>query len=205
MSPPHTHSLKPVMSSVIPADSVLRVEFKRKAVVHLDQHNRPIASVSLSDNGPVHTIAINTLTVFDVVHTHPLLASSLRARNTHYLRTCKVRRIEQILRSSVDNPIEWVAATHSGSSFMTLHQCVCVATTKGGPTMAKRKKQSSKVQKKKAAKARPKAKKAAGKATKRVVAKAKPKRKAAKKAAPPVATAVEIVAVEVVEQPAPAE
>jgi hypothetical protein len=64
--------------------------------------------------------------------------------------------------------------------------------------MAKRKKQSSKVQ------ARPKAKKAAGKATKRVVAKAKPKRAAAKKAAPPVAAAVETVAVEVIEQPASA-
>jgi hypothetical protein len=61
--------------------------------------------------------------------------------------------------------------------------------------MAKRKKQSSKVQKKKGAKSLPKAKKAAGKATKRVVAKAKPKRKAAKKVAPPVATAVENVAV----------
>jgi hypothetical protein len=70
--------------------------------------------------------------------------------------------------------------------------------------MAKRRKQS-KVQKRKGAPARPKAKKAAGKATKRVVAKAKPKRAAAKKAAPPVATAVETVAVEVIEQPAPAE
>jgi hypothetical protein len=70
--------------------------------------------------------------------------------------------------------------------------------------MAKRKKQSSKVQKKKGATARPKAKKAAGKATKRVVAKAKPKRAAAKKAALPVAAAVETGAVEVIEQPAPA-
>jgi hypothetical protein len=69
--------------------------------------------------------------------------------------------------------------------------------------MAKRKKQSSKVQKKKVATARPKAKKAAGKATKRVVAKAKPKRAAAKKVAPPVAPAVETVAV--IEEPAPAE
>ena len=69
--------------------------------------------------------------------------------------------------------------------------------------MAKRKKQSSKVQKKKGVRARP-AKKAAGKATKRTVAKAKPKRAAAKKAAPPVAVAVETVAVEVIEQPAPA-
>jgi hypothetical protein len=70
--------------------------------------------------------------------------------------------------------------------------------------MAKRKKQSSKVQKRKGATARPNAKKAAGKATKRVVAKAKPKRAAAKKAAPPVAAAAETVAVEVIEQPAPA-
>jgi hypothetical protein len=76
--------------------------------------------------------------------------------------------------------------------------------------MAKRKKQSSKVQKKMGAKARPKAKKlskaARGKlATKRSVAKAKPKRAPAKKAAPPVAAVVETVAVEVVEQPAAAE
>jgi hypothetical protein len=77
-----------------------------------------------------------------------------------------------------------------------------------GPTMAKRKKQSSKVQKKKGATARPKAKKAAGKATKRTVAKAKvakakPKRAAVKKAARPIAMVVETVAVEVIEQPAP--
>jgi len=69
--------------------------------------------------------------------------------------------------------------------------------------MAKRKKQLSKVPKKKGAKARPKVKKAAGKATKRVVAKAKPKRAVAKKAAPPVAAAVETVAV--IEQPTAAE
>jgi hypothetical protein len=72
--------------------------------------------------------------------------------------------------------------------------------------MAKRKKQSSKVQKKKGARARPKAKKAAGKATKRVVAKAKIERAQAKKAArkepikQPVAPAVETVTVE---HPAP--
>jgi hypothetical protein len=71
--------------------------------------------------------------------------------------------------------------------------------------MAKRKKQSSKVQKKKVATARPKAKKAAGKATKRTVAKAKPKRAAAKKTAPPGAAALETVAVEVIEQPASAQ
>ncbi|MFY9837498.1 MAG: hypothetical protein WAK55_13725 [Xanthobacteraceae bacterium] len=69
--------------------------------------------------------------------------------------------------------------------------------------MAKRKKQSTKVQKKKGATARPKAKKAGRKVTKRVVAKAKLKRAAAKKAAPPVATEVETVAV--IEQPVAAE
>jgi hypothetical protein len=73
---------------------------------------------------------------------------------------------------------------------------------KGGSTMAKRKKQSSKVQKKKGAKAHAKVKQAAGKLAKRVVAKAKPKRTAAKKAAPPVAAAVETVTVEVIGQPA---
>jgi hypothetical protein len=75
--------------------------------------------------------------------------------------------------------------------------------------MAKRKKQSSKVQKKMGATARPKAKKlskaARGKAaTKRTVARAaKPKRAPVKKAARPVAPAVETVAAEVIEQPAP--
>ena len=64
--------------------------------------------------------------------------------------------------------------------------------------MAKRKKQSSKVQKRKGAKARPKAKKLP-KATRR----AKPKRAPVKKAARPVAPAVETVAVEMIEQPAP--
>jgi hypothetical protein len=72
--------------------------------------------------------------------------------------------------------------------------------------MAKRKKQSAKVQKRKGAKARPKAKKLSkatrGKAAKRVVARAKPKRAPRKKAARPVAPAVETVAVEVIEQPA---
>jgi hypothetical protein len=73
--------------------------------------------------------------------------------------------------------------------------------------MAKRKKQSSKVAKKKGAKARPKAKKlskaARGKAAKPTVARAKPERALVKKAARPVASAVETVAVEVIEQPAP--
>jgi hypothetical protein len=72
--------------------------------------------------------------------------------------------------------------------------------------MAKRKKQASKVKKKKAVKARPNAKKlskaARGKApAKRAVAGAKPGRAPAKKTAQPHAT-VETVAVEVIEQPA---
>jgi len=72
--------------------------------------------------------------------------------------------------------------------------------------MAKRKKQSAKVQKRKGAKARPKAKKLSkatrGKAAvKRAIARAKPKR--APVTARPVAPAVETIAVEVIEQPAP--
>jgi hypothetical protein len=75
--------------------------------------------------------------------------------------------------------------------------------------MTKRKKQSAKVQKRKGAKARPKAKKLSkvtrGKAAaKRAVVGAKPKRAPVKKAARPVAPAVETVAVEVIEQPTPA-
>jgi CelD/BcsL family acetyltransferase involved in cellulose biosynthesis len=74
--------------------------------------------------------------------------------------------------------------------------------------MAKRKKQSSKVQKRKGAKARPKAKKLSnatrGKAVaKGAAARTKPKRAPVKKVARPVAPAVETVAVEVIEQPAP--
>jgi hypothetical protein len=77
-----------------------------------------------------------------------------------------------------------------------------------GPIMAKRKKQSAKVQKKMGARARPKAKKsskaARGKAaTKRTVARAKSKRASAKKAARSAAPAVETLAVDVIEQPAP--
>ena len=73
--------------------------------------------------------------------------------------------------------------------------------------MAKRKKQS-KVQKrgklpKGKTASRGKARKVA-KAAKRTVARAKPKRAPMKKAARPVAPAVETVAVEVIEQPAPA-
>jgi hypothetical protein len=74
--------------------------------------------------------------------------------------------------------------------------------------MAKRKKQSAKVQKRKEAKARPKAKKLSkatrgNAAAKPAVARAKPKRAPVKKAARPVTPVVETVAVEVIEQPAP--
>jgi hypothetical protein len=74
--------------------------------------------------------------------------------------------------------------------------------------MAKRKKQSSKVQKRKGAKVRPKAKKLSkagrGKAVaKGAAARTKPKRAPVKKAARPVAPVVGTVAVEVIEQPAP--
>jgi hypothetical protein len=74
--------------------------------------------------------------------------------------------------------------------------------------MARRKKQSSKVQKKKGAKARSKAKKlskaARGKAAaKRTVARAKPKHAPVKKAARPVAATGETAAVTAIEQPAP--
>ena len=73
--------------------------------------------------------------------------------------------------------------------------------------MAKQKNQSSKVQKRKGAKARPRVKKlskpARSKAAAKPVAKAKPKRASVKKATRPVAPAVETVAVEVIEQPAP--
>ena len=64
--------------------------------------------------------------------------------------------------------------------------------------MAKRKKQSSKVQKRKGATARPRAHKLTkfvrGKATKRTVARAKPKRAQVKKAAKPVTAAAEPIA-----------
>ena len=83
----------------------------------------------------------------------------------------------------------------------------CVPTQQGIATMAKRKNQSSKVQKRKGPKARPIVKKLSkpprSKAAAKPVAKAKPKRAQVKKAARPVAPAVEAVAVEVIEQPAP--
>jgi hypothetical protein len=64
--------------------------------------------------------------------------------------------------------------------------------------MAKRKKQPSKVQKRKAATARARklTKVARGKATKRPVARVKPKRARVNKAAKPVTAAVETIAVE---------
>jgi hypothetical protein len=104
--------------------------------------------------------------------------------------------------------MEWVAATRSGLSF-DLASVRFVGANQGGSTMAKRKKQSSKVQKRKGAPARSKAKKLSKavrrkETPKRAVASAKPKRAQVKKAAPPVAAAVETVAVEVIEQPAPA-
>jgi hypothetical protein len=51
----------------------VRVEFKSKAVVHFDQHKAPLASASLADNGAVHTVTNNALTVFYVVYAHPRL------------------------------------------------------------------------------------------------------------------------------------
>jgi hypothetical protein len=72
--------------------------------------------------------------------------------------------------------------------------------------MAKQKSRSSKVQKRKGAKAHPKVKKlskpATSKAITKPVAKAKPKRAQVKKAPRPIAPAVDTVAVEVIEQPA---
>src|SRR6516164_11813199 len=55
-----------------------RFEFKSKAIVHFGQDKALIASASLADNGAMHTVAINTLTVFDVVHANQAL--SLRSR-----------------------------------------------------------------------------------------------------------------------------
>jgi hypothetical protein len=49
----------------------VRVEFKSKPVVHLDQYKAPIPSASLPDNGSVHAMAIDALTVIDVVRAHP--------------------------------------------------------------------------------------------------------------------------------------
>jgi hypothetical protein len=88
-----------------------------------------------------------------------------------------------------------------------LRQCAGAGSNRNGAIMAKRKKGSkvksrAKLRRASSAK-RGKAHKA--KAAKRTVAKAKPKSAPAKKAAPkaPVVAAVETVAVEVIEQPAP--
>jgi hypothetical protein len=84
MSPPHTPSS--LKSVTYPCALSLRV----KAVVHLDQNNAPIASASLANNGSVHAIAINALTVFDVVHAYsPLVISALVA---HYRRIGKAAK-----------------------------------------------------------------------------------------------------------------
>jgi hypothetical protein len=222
----------------------LRVEFKSKAVVHLDQHKAPIASASLADNGSVHTVAINALTVFDVVHAYQLSKGKKydlrfqRARNMHHpahMQRSQTRRIRLpeanawktigtsnvttqartgrdqcgLLRTSVDNSQGRLPRLGAGCLLIWALMRLRSANQNRGPTMAKRKKQSSKVQKKKGAKARPKAKKlskaARGKvAAKRTVAGAKAKRAPAKKRMKqPTAQAVETVAVEVVEQPAP--
>jgi hypothetical protein len=81
------------------------------------------------------------------------------------------------------------------------------STKREGSIMAKRKKQSSKVQKRKGTTARSKVRKlskaARGKAMKRTVARAKPKRAQVKKAARAVTAAVETVAVEGLSIPAP--
>jgi hypothetical protein len=41
---------------------------------HFDQHKALIASAALADNGAMHTVTINALTVFDVVHVDSHLA-----------------------------------------------------------------------------------------------------------------------------------
>jgi hypothetical protein len=51
----------------------VRVEFKSKAVAHFDQYNAPVASASLADNGAIHTVTNNALTVFYVAYAHPRL------------------------------------------------------------------------------------------------------------------------------------
>jgi hypothetical protein len=46
----------------------VRAEFKSKAVVHFDQHKVPIANTSFANNGAVHIVAFDALTVFNVVY-----------------------------------------------------------------------------------------------------------------------------------------
>jgi hypothetical protein len=77
----------------------LRIEFKRKAVVHLDQHEAPIANASFTDNGSVHTVAINALTIFDVVYAHPL---QLRYKGKKYALLAHMQGA--VDRSPVTNP-----------------------------------------------------------------------------------------------------
>jgi hypothetical protein len=52
----------------------VRVEFKSKAVVHFDQYKAAFASASVANYGPIDTVAINALTVFDFFYAHWLLA-----------------------------------------------------------------------------------------------------------------------------------
>lgn len=65
----------------------VRIKFKSKAVVHFDQHKAALRSASLADNCTIHTVAIDALTVFDVVYTHPLLAPTSMRRNGIHLRS----------------------------------------------------------------------------------------------------------------------
>ena len=50
----------------------MRVEFKSKTVVHFDQYKAAFASALVANYGPVDTVAINALTVFDFFYAHPL-------------------------------------------------------------------------------------------------------------------------------------
>ena len=136
----------------------MRVEFKSKAVVHLDQHKAPIASASLADNGSVHTVAINALTVFDVVHAYQLskgkkyasssahardlgaddkVAGSDRLENDWSQATSRHKRGQgggfsaAMLRTSVDNSQGRLPRLGAGC-LLIWRQCVCVAPTRTG-------------------------------------------------------------------------
>jgi hypothetical protein len=52
----------------------------------------PIASASLADNGAMHTVAVDTLTVFDVVHANPFFSCSRRLWLDGVWRCCAVPR-----------------------------------------------------------------------------------------------------------------
>jgi len=83
MPAPHTQSPpKSVTFPAVPLKAFAR-EFKRKAVVHPDQHDVPIASAAPADDGAAHAVAIDALAVFDVVHARPLFAPGLRPRDAH--------------------------------------------------------------------------------------------------------------------------